>query len=411
MHRKSTLVSSLQSPVFRFSTFTFVLMIAIMGCHRADAAPSSTRTVGSEDRGGDGNPAQAHPEKPHLRLAQAQAQRGGGDCNAKTWHKGAQYRTNDVVRFTNGQYYVATHDNPGYDPTISTWFWSPTTCSGGGGGNGGGGCNTKTWQKGAQYRTNDVVRFTNGQYYVATHDNPGYDPTISTWFWSAKTCGGSGGGGGGGGGGTRDAGGGAGLAALLSESTFNSMFPGRNPAYTYQGLVQAASSYPAFATSGDTTVRKREVAAFLANVAHETGNLVYIEEINKSDYCSPSPECPCAPGHRYFGRGPLQLSWNYNYCAAGKALHLPLQSQPELVATDAKVAWQTGLWFWMTSTGAGSQTGHDASVSGRFGETIRTINGALECNGKKPETVQSRVQHYQHFCQLLGVDPGNNLGC
>src|SRR5207302_1418645 len=29
--------------------------------------------------------------------------------------------------------------NPGYDPTISTWFWSPTTCTGGGGNGGGGG--------------------------------------------------------------------------------------------------------------------------------------------------------------------------------------------------------------------------------------------------------------------------------
>jgi len=276
------------------------------------------------------------------------------------------------------------------------------------------GCNAPTWQAGAQYHTNDIVHYSrNGQYYVATHANPGYDPTISTWFWSSTTCSGGTRGGADAGTGTGTSGGtGTGLAAILSESTFNTMFPQRNHVYSYQGLVQAASSYAAFATSGDTTARKREVAAFLANVARETGSLVYIEEINKSDaYCSPRAGCPCAPGHRYYGRGSLQLSWNYNYCSAGNALHLPLQSHPELVATDAKVMWQTGLWFWMTSTGAGSKTGHAASSNGQFGETIRTINGGLECNGKNRAAVQNRVQHYQRFCKLLGVDPGNSLGC
>jgi len=274
------------------------------------------------------------------------------------------------------------------------------------------GCNAPTWQSGAKYHANDIVHYSrNGQYYVATHDNPGYDPTISTWFWSSTTCGGSTSGGTRGG---ADAGTGTGtgVAAILSESAFHTMFPQRNRVYNYQGLVQAASSYAAFATSGDTTARKREVAAFLANVGRETGNLIYIEEINKSDsYCAPKPGCPCAPGHKYYGRGSLQLSWNYNYCAAGNALHLPLQSHPELVATDAKVMWQTGLWFWMTSTGAGSKTSHAASVSGQFGETIRTINGGLECNGKNRAAVQDRVQRYQRFCKLLGVDPGNHLGC
>jgi chitinase len=189
------------------------------------------------------------------------------------------------------------------------------------------------------------------------------------------------------------------------------MFPGRNGFYSYQGLVQATSSYPSFAATGDDTAKKREIAAFLANVNHETGGLVYIEEIEKADYCSPSPGCPCAPGKRYYGRGPIQISWNFNYCAAGAALGLPLQSQPELVAQDSRVAWQTGLWFWMTSTGAGSATCHNAIVGGSFGQTIQTINGSLECGGRNPGAVQSRVDAYRRFCSMLGVDPGANVGC
>jgi chitinase len=190
------------------------------------------------------------------------------------------------------------------------------------------------------------------------------------------------------------------------------MFPNRNGFYTYAGLIQAAAGFSQFATSGSDVTRRREVAAFLANMAHETGNLVYVEEINRGEYCSPQPGCPCAAGKRYYGRGPIQLSWNYNYCAAGTALGLNLQADPDLVARDSRVAWATGIWFWMTSSGAGSRPCHDSMVNNNgFGETIRTINGSLECNGANPGTVQTRVNNYLDFCSRLGVDPGPNLYC
>jgi chitinase len=115
---------------------------------------------------------------------------GGGGCSSTAWQQGAQYHTGDVVTF-KGSSYVATHDNPGYDPTISTWFWSPTAPCGNGNGNGNG-CNYPQWQQGASYHTGDSVIF-KGSAYTATHDNPGYDPTISTWFWSpAGPCNGGG---------------------------------------------------------------------------------------------------------------------------------------------------------------------------------------------------------------------------
>jgi predicted chitinase len=213
--------------------------------------------------------------------------------------------------------------------------------------------------------------------------------------WSFRTGGGGGGGGGG---------------FVVSEAQFNQMFPGRNGFYTYSGFVAGAGSWPAFAGTGDTTVRKREAAAFLANVDHETGGLYYIEEIVKGPYCGGG--CACAPGKQYYGRGPLQLSWNFNYCAAGSALGLDLQADPDLIARDSRVAWATSLWFWMTSSGAGWTTPHNAMVNGNgFGETIRAINGSLECNGANPGSVQNRVSSYLRFCAILGVDPGPNTGC
>jgi predicted chitinase len=274
-------------------------------------------------------------------------------------------------------------------------------------------CNYAGWQRGASYRTGDIVMY-NGSPYIAEHDNPGYDPTISTWFWEpyASNCSD-----GTGSDGTTDGstGGGDGFRAIVSESQFNAMFPSRSSFYTYQALASAASTFSEFATTGDTTTRKREMAAFLANVEHETGGLVYIEEINKATYCDTSwgpPGCGCAAGKQYFGRGPLQISWNGNYCSAGNALGVDLMNDPDRVARDATVAWRTGLWFWNTQTGAGRMTAHNAIVTGAgFGETIRTINGALECDGKNTAQMQSRIDAYKRFTSLLGVSPGSNEGC
>ncbi|HTA92375.1 MAG TPA: chitinase [Polyangiaceae bacterium] len=204
----------------------------------------------------------------------------------------------------------------------------------------------------------------------------------------------------------------SGLGSILSQGTFDAMFPNRNGFYSYSGLLSAAATFGAFANTGDITAQKREVAAFLANVGQETGDLVYIDEIDQAPYCSSSSDCPCAPGKEYFGRGSLQISWNYNYCAAGAALGLDLRGNPDLVSQDATVAWRTGLWFWMTSAGAGARPAHDSIVDGDgFGETIRTINGSLECNGGNPDAVNARVGRYLNFCGMLGVDPGSNQGC
>ncbi|MGI5448139.1 glycoside hydrolase family 19 protein [Streptomyces sp. CA-243310] len=203
---------------------------------------------------------------------------------------------------------------------------------------------------------------------------------------------------------------------VVSEAQFNQMFPNRNPFYTYNGLVAALSAYPAFANTGDDTVKRREAAAFLANVSHETGGLFYIVEQNTANYphyCDATQPYGCPAGQAaYYGRGPIQLSWNFNYKAAGDALGINLLANPYLVEQDPAVAMKTALWYWNTQNGPGTMTAHAAMVNGAgFGETIRSINGALECNGGNPGQVQSRVSKYQSFTQLLGVTPGNNLSC
>ncbi|MCX5409453.1 chitinase [Streptomyces sp. NBC_00335] len=203
---------------------------------------------------------------------------------------------------------------------------------------------------------------------------------------------------------------------VVSEAQFNQMFPNRNPFYTYNGLVAALSAYPGFATTGDDTVKRRAAAAFLANASHETGGLVHIVEQNTANYphyCDTNQPYGCPAGQSaYYGRGPIQLSWNFNYKAAGDALGINLLANPYLVEQDPAVAMKTALWYWNTQNGPGTMTAHAAMVNGAgFGETIRSINGALECNGGNPAQVQSRINTYQSFTQLLGVTPGNNLSC
>lgn len=264
-----------------------------------------------------------------------------------------------------------------------------------------------SWVRGQSYQVGDIVRYTDGRAYIVEHANPGYDPTVSTWFWNPHTCetgpvepep-------------TEPAG-----DFVVSSAQFNQMFPGRNSFYTYAGLKAALSAYPAFAKTGSDTVKKQEAAAFLANINHETGGLVHVVEQNTANYphyCDASQPYGCPAGQAaYYGRGPIQLSWNFNYKAAGDALGIDLLRNPSLVQNDSAVAWKTALWYWNTQSGPGTMTGHNAIVNGAgFGQTIRSINGSLECDGRNPAQVQSRINSYQRFAGVLGVPTGGGLSC
>ena len=46
-----------------------------------------------------------------------------------------------------------------------------------------------------------------------------------------------------------------------------------------------------------------------------------------------------------------------------------------------------------------------------FGMTTFIINGDLECGKPNQEQVNRRVKFYRDFCEILQVDPGQNLFC
>ncbi|MED6122732.1 hypothetical protein PIB30_042651 [Stylosanthes scabra] len=161
------------------------------------------------------------------------------------------------------------------------------------------------------------------------------------------------------------------VADIISSSMFDEMLKYRNDPrchanwfYTYDAFIAAARSFYGFGTTGDDATRKKEVAAFLGQTSHETTGgwasapdgpyawgYCYLQESTDSDYCSPSPQWPCAPGKKYYGRGPIQISYNFNYGPAGVAIGVDLLNNPDLVATDATISFKTAIWFWMTPQG------------------------------------------------------------
>lgn len=91
-------------------------------------------------------------------------------------------------------------------------------------------------------------------------------------------------------------------------------------------------------------------AAFLSQLAHESGDLRYWEELadgtaydGRKDLGNVQP----GDGPRYKGRGPIQLTGRKNYRAAGLALSVDLEGSPELAA-DPSVGFRVATWYWTT---------------------------------------------------------------
>ena len=103
----------------------------------------------------------------------------------------------------------------------------------------------------------------------------------------------------------------------------------------------------------DNRLRK---AAFLGQVAHESGELKWFHEFASGmEYdISRNPKLAKGLGNvnpgdgpRYKGRGPIQLTGRANYRACGKALGLDLEGNPD-IAVEPGVAFRTAGWFWDT---------------------------------------------------------------
>lgn len=151
--------------------------------------------------------------------------------------------------------------------------------------------------------------------------------------------------------------------------------------------AEAPRAARAMVERGITT--QHEAAAFLAQVLHESVYLRYFEEIasgeayeGRRDLGNTQP----GDGKRFKGRGPIQLTGRANYRAAGRALGLPLESNPALAARH-DVGWRIAAWYWQAR-------GLDAYANGTqsgFDQITRRINGGF--NGKASrDTIWRRIR-------------------
>ena len=123
----------------------------------------------------------------------------------------------------------------------------------------------------------------------------------------------------------------------------------------------------------------KRIAAFIAQIGHESGQFRYVRELGNDQYLSKydtgtlakrlgnTPEAD-GDGQKYRGRGLIQITGRANYMMCGEALALDLINQPELLEKPQH-ACMSAAWFWASR---GLNTLADA---GQFDTITRRING------------------------------------
>ena len=135
---------------------------------------------------------------------------------------------------------------------------------------------------------------------------------------------------------------------------------------------------------------------------------------------------PCPADTKYFGRGPKQLSYNYNYGPYSYIIYgdvNPLLQNPAKV-TEGWLAFASAVYFFMqprppkpsmfeliygywSAPTVNSATDVDSKEPGpSFGASIMIINGGIECGGSKATAqAANRVKYYTGFMDYFGLDP------
>lgn len=99
----------------------------------------------------------------------------------------------------------------------------------------------------------------------------------------------------------------------------------------------------------------RQIAAFIAQLAHESGAFKYTTEIASGDaYQGRADLGNIYPGdgRRYKGRGLIQVTGRANYAKVSRVFGHDFVANPELLATP-QFAVRSAGWFWQNIKGNG----------------------------------------------------------
>lgn len=117
------------------------------------------------------------------------------------------------------------------------------------------------------------------------------------------------------------------------------------------------------------------IAAFLAQIGHESGGFVYVREIwgptpaqqryeGRRDLGNTQP----GDGSRFRGRGLIQVTGRANYQAAARALGIDCVNRPELLEQPRNAA-RASAWWWA------AHGCNELADTGDFVALTRKING------------------------------------
>ena len=201
-----------------------------------------------------------------------------------------------------------------------------------------------------------------------------------------------------------------------------------------------------FLNRSDQTNNKRELAAFLANISKETNGgwqtigsgssgdratwgLYFVHETNTSTKYADagSTEFPPNWSQYYYGRGPIQLTWNYNYGQFSKFLYNDKQillDDPGALERDGVLAFKSAIWFWMLPQcpkpschqvmhdlwvpEAGGYAGGSKMYKKGFLHTNNIINGGLECRSGSSsgftDKVYLRSELFKYYMGIMGFN-------
>ena len=185
---------------------------------------------------------------------------------------------------------------------------------------------------------------------------------------------------------------------MISAEQLQRIMPSATPARIANFIGPLNATMDEF---GITTPKRQ--AAFLAQLAHESGSLRYVEEIasgaaydNRADLGNTRPDAIAlaelagtTPGRYYKGRGLIQITGYDNYLAFSRALLRDdsLTKKPAMLER-ADLACRSAGWYW------DSRRLNAFADAGQFETITRKINGGL--NGQA-----DRLAHYQRALSVL----------
>lgn len=156
-------------------------------------------------------------------------------------------------------------------------------------------------------------------------------------------------------------------------------------------------------------------SAFLAQIAHESGELRYTRELasgktydGREDLGNTKEQAIAAarahdstPGPWWKGRGLIQVTGFDNYVACGQALGLDLIDEPQLLEEPAG-ACRSAAWFWRNAK-LRNGTHIDLNPVADTGDILkvsRVVNLGMLETSRIPNHFEERAKYYARFVSI-----------